>query len=224
MIPAVSGSANKIHKEIEVAVEKKVAANLIPMKAHFVARNAEVDLKPNGKIQRPFVTIDKLKKTYTPYKPLEEKTTPEEAAYAKENCPAANPDSEQCRRFARDALKTIHYFEHFTDKDVNPEMKEENDGWKADVDMFTIGAGETLKVGGSRPTRATVITPKGMKDKINRKCMIYFPPTAGGDEALFLAARYAREADINMITVDYLAGETGWKGAVSIVRDIALEP
>ena len=34
--------------------------------------------------------------------------------------------------------------------------------------------------------------------------------------------RYAKEADINMISVAYNPGTTGWLNAVSIVRDIGL--
>jgi hypothetical protein len=124
----------------------------------------------------------------------------------------------RCARLEADDDWTVHYYEHMQDKT----KKEDTEEWKDAVDIYTMGVGENARIKGDTPTMATVVTPKGKKDTPNRRCMIYFPSTFGESQPKFLMGRYAKEADINMISVTYNPGPTGFINAVSIVRDIGL--
>ena len=89
------------------------------------------------------------------------------------------------------------------------------------VDIYDIGLGDQWSIKGPSPTKARVITAKGKKNMINRKCMIYFGNAFDNNQPDFIAARYALAVPgLNMISIDYKPGDTGFLNAVSIVRDI----
>jgi len=53
--------------------------------------------------------------------------------------------------------------------------------------------------------------------------MIYFPNAFGNKQPDYLAARYALAVPgLNMISIDFRPGATGFLSAVSIMRDIGL--
>jgi len=109
-----------------------------------------------------------------------------------------------------------HYYEkHIVDDKDKTDLAD-------NVDVYKMGVGENWRITGSFPTEAIVVTKKGMKNVANRKCMIYFGTMQENKQHLGLMARYAIDANINMISVDYRLGPYGFLNAVSIVRDIGM--